>query len=147
MEEQEKEWFETWFDSPYYHILYKHRDHQEAKLFVDRLIKYLKPNSNSTILDLACGKGRHAMQLSEMDFQVTGLDLSKNSIDHAKQFEKDNLSFGVHDMRKIYKTDEFNYVFSLFTSFGYFNNVSDNIEMLRSVNVQLTNRVYLCLTF
>ena len=138
MEEQKKEWFETWFDSHYYHVLYKNRDQQEAQSFISQLINYLNPKPNSSVLDLACGKGRHAIQLSESKLNVTGLDLSKNSIASAKQFEKSNLKFDVHDMRMVYRKNAYDFIFSLFTSFGYFNNVSDNVEMLQSVAEQLT---------
>jgi ubiquinone/menaquinone biosynthesis C-methylase UbiE len=51
------EWFKDWFDSPYYHILYKNRDHQEAEQFVNKLIEFLNPSKGSSILDVACGKG------------------------------------------------------------------------------------------
>ncbi|GAB3824781.1 hypothetical protein GCM10028895_33590 [Pontibacter rugosus] len=53
----EVEWFSTWFDSPYYHILYKDRDMQEARHFMDKLLAYLHPKPHEKILDLACGKG------------------------------------------------------------------------------------------
>ena len=50
-------WFKEWFDTKYYHILYKNRDHEEAKKFLINInnLKYLKKNSK--ILDIACGKG------------------------------------------------------------------------------------------
>ena len=40
-----KEWFADWFNTPYYHTLYKHRDDQEAELFIKRLLDYLKLKS------------------------------------------------------------------------------------------------------
>ncbi|NQX98132.1 MAG: hypothetical protein HRT73_09675, partial [Flavobacteriales bacterium] len=43
---ENSEWFEDWFDSPYYHILYKNRDDKEAKDFISNLINYLKPGTN-----------------------------------------------------------------------------------------------------
>ena len=50
----QKEWFATWFDSPYYHLLYQHRDHNEALLFLNHLIDKLALASNAHVLDLAC---------------------------------------------------------------------------------------------
>ena len=44
-----KEWFESWFNSPYYHILYKDRDESEARLFLDNLISFLKPPPPGTV--------------------------------------------------------------------------------------------------
>src|ERR1017187_4019269 len=108
-----KDWFEHWFDSPYYHILYKKRDDKEAKLFLDNLISLLKPKPKSSIMDLACGRGRHAKYLNKKGFIVTGLDLSEESIKHAKNFMNEKLSFFVHDMRNVFKPDYFDYVFNL----------------------------------
>lgn len=119
-------WYANWFDTPFYHILYKNRDYTEAELFMNNLITQLNPTKENQILDLACGKGRHAIFLAEKGYNVTGIDLSKQSIEHAKQFEKENLHFEVHDMRQTYKTEAFDFVLNLFTSFGYFSDEEDN---------------------
>lgn len=95
----EKSWYKNWFDSPYYHLLYQHRDEEEASQFIRTLINYLKPIHNSTMLDIACGKGRHSIALAEMGFDVTGIDLSWASIEEAKKSEHDKLHFYQHDMR------------------------------------------------
>ena len=97
------EWFKNWFNSPYYHILYKERDSYEAEYFIDNLIIYLKIAENSKIIDIACGKGRHSIYLEQKKMKVTGIDLSQKSINHAKKFENDNLFFFKHDMRKEFK--------------------------------------------
>ncbi|MEN9963167.1 MAG: hypothetical protein RL582_262 [Bacteroidota bacterium] len=124
------EWFKDWFDSPYYHILYKNRDHQEAEQFVNKLIAFLNPAKDSSILDVACGKGRHAKQMAELGFQVIGIDLSYNSIMEAKEMENDRLSFFVHDMRVPFRNNQFDLVFNFFTSFGYFDTDSDNQDAI-----------------
>ncbi len=129
-------WFKTWFDTTYYHILYKHRNDEEAQHFMQQLIQYLKLNKTASILDLACGKGRHSVYLSSLGYQVTGLDLSKNSIAYASQFEEDNLKFAVHDMRETYPY-QFDAVFNLFTSFGYFNDDNDNLKTIQAVHNEL----------
>lgn len=51
------------------------------------------------MLDVACGKGRHSKTLASLGFQTTGIDISEDSINIAKLFEKENLDFFVHDMR------------------------------------------------
>lgn len=129
-----KAWFETWFNSKYYHILYQHRNDHEAAEFISALVEHLNIEKNSTVVDLACGKGRHSIELNEQGLDVVGLDLSGNSIEHAKQFESDSLHFAVHDMRHLYKENFANYVFNLFTSFGYFDNESDNLLTLKNVH-------------
>ena len=95
------EWFDEWFDSPYYHILYKHRDYEEAKDFLDTLIRYFRIKPNHKVLDLACGKGRHSIYLNEQGFDVTGVDLSEQNITHARQFQNERLTFDIHDMREV----------------------------------------------
>ncbi len=85
------EWFENWFDSPYYHTLYKNRDFKEAEDFIQRLLSELSPDEGSFALDLACGKGRHSITLNNAGLNVTGVDLSRESILHAEQFSSENL--------------------------------------------------------
>lgn len=128
------DWFKVWFDSPYYHLLYQHRDEQEAERFISNLLDYLKPQWNSRILDLACGAGRHSMFLANKGFDVTGVDLSTRSIRQAKLAEMDNLHFYQHDIRNYFRINYFDYIFNFFTSFGYFENEGDNIKTLRAAN-------------
>lgn len=113
-------WFTDWFDSPYYHILYQDRDEQEAEFFMDRLAIHLNMGQNDLILDLPCGKGRHAIYLNKKGFDVTGADLSENSIREAAVSSNDHLRFMVHDMREPLPVGPFDYILNLFTSFGYF---------------------------
>ncbi len=131
-------WFTSWFDTPFYHILYKDRDHTEAHDFMDTLTNYLNMPEQGTILDLACGKGRHAVYLNTLGYDVTGVDLSENSIKHAKQFENDTLSFEVHDMCKPYHK-QFDAVFNLFTSFGYFDKEEDNLNTIKAIKANLND--------
>lgn len=125
-----KEWFETWFDSPYYHILYKNRDDREAEAFLDQLISYLNPAPGAKILDVACGRGRHAVYLNKKGFDVTGFDLSENNIEFVKDFENDHLQFFLHDMREIFRVNYYDIVINLFSSFGYFEKERDNQRCL-----------------
>lgn len=125
-----KEWFDEWFNTIYYHILYKHRDHEEAAAFLDHLIAYFKIAPNAKILDLACGKGRHSIYLNKKGFDVTGVDLSEENIKFAKTKENDSLHFAVHDMRDVFAQEEFDYVFNLFTSFGYFDSKEENLNVI-----------------
>jgi cyclopropane fatty-acyl-phospholipid synthase-like methyltransferase len=114
-------WYSTWFDSPYYHILYQHRNHAEAEKAVCTLLAFANVEKGSEVMDLCCGKGRHATLLEKAGNIVTGLDLSPANINYCRTFENENLHFNVHDMREVYKADKFDYVFNLFTSFGYFD--------------------------
>ena len=58
-------WFKEWFNTPYYHILYKDRDFVEAENFIRNLTQDLQLSKDSKIIDLACGKGRHSVFLQQ----------------------------------------------------------------------------------
>jgi SAM-dependent methyltransferase len=129
----DKEWFSEWFDSPYYHLLYKNRDDKEAELFIDNLIALLHIKQGQKILDLPCGKGRHSVYFNKKGFNVTGLDLSPRNIEYASQFVNNSLHFFVHDMRVPYATAEFDYVVNLFTSFGYFEKEEEDLASMKTL--------------
>lgn len=131
-------WFEDWFDSKYYHILYKNRDLDEASKLIDNLVKYLAPEEKASMLDLGCGKGRHSLYLAKKGFQVTGIDLSIPSIKHARQFEQENLSFYSHDMRQLFRSNYYDYIFNFFTSFGYFQQDREHLNALVNARKGLT---------
>jgi SAM-dependent methyltransferase len=130
-------WFERWFDSPYYHTLYKHRDEKEARYFIENLIHFLKPSVNGEMLDVACGRGRHSIFLNQLGFNVTGIDLSPSSIEFASQFAKPELRFEVHDMRNTLCSNVFDYAFNLFTSFGYFDSEYENLRAIDTMATAL----------
>jgi SAM-dependent methyltransferase len=129
----EKTWFKEWFNSPYYHLLYQHRDEDEAFAFIAALIKQLAPLPGSKMLDVACGKGRHSKALADMGFDVTGIDLSEDSIIEAKRYEADNLHFFQHDMRLPFWINYFDYAFNFFTSFGYFRTLREHENAIRTI--------------
>ena len=143
----EKPWFEDWFDSPYYHLLYNHRNEVEALAFIRQLITYLQPPQHSRMLDVACGKGRHSRALAEMGFDVTGIDLSFSSIRKAKETEEDNLHFFQHDMRLPFWIRYFDYVFNFFTSFGYFSTLREHNNAIRTIAQSLKHNGVLVLDY
>ncbi len=122
----EVNWFERWFGSPYYSILYQHRDELEAEEFVENLIRYLQPPPGSRMFDIACGEGRFGIELADHGFDVTGIALSHRSIEKAQRFATDKLHFFVHDMRMPLYVNYFDYAFNFFTSFGYFDHNRDH---------------------
>jgi SAM-dependent methyltransferase len=132
-----KKWFDSWFDSPFYHILYKDRNYREAQIFMDNLTHYLNMDEGSKVLDLACGKGRHSIYLNQLGYDVLGVDLSENSIEIASKNTNTSLHFRVHDMREPFE-EKFDGIFNLFTSFGYFENEEDNLKTLISIKESLS---------
>lgn len=126
------DWFTSWFDTPYYHTLYKHRNDADAQFFMRNITSFLKLAQDSFIADLPCGKGRHSVYLNSLGYKVTGGDLSRNSIQHAKKFENDTLNFEVWDMRDPLE-NKYDAIFNLFTSFGYFDDDNEDIAILKSI--------------
>jgi cyclopropane fatty-acyl-phospholipid synthase-like methyltransferase len=127
-----KEWFSYWFDTPYYHILYKDRDDTDARIFMQNITSFLKLPNQTHILDLACGKGRHAVFLNSLGYTVTGVDLSENSILSASSKANDRLNFKVHDMRDSF-SEKYDAIFNLFTSFGYFEDDAIDIKIVQNI--------------
>ncbi|HEX8268553.1 MAG TPA: methyltransferase domain-containing protein [Flavobacterium sp.] len=146
LEPSTQNWFASWFDTPYYHILYKDRDYEEAQLFMDNITNYLNLPEEAKILDLACGKGRHSIYLSQLGYHVTGADLSENSIREAKKAENENLKFVTHDMREPF-AEKYDAIFNLFTSFGYFEHDSDNLLTLCAIKDSLSETGFAVIDF
>ena len=127
---------EKWFDSPYYTLLYGHRCENDAAGTIDVLLDYLKIPKGNSVLDMACGRGRHVFCLAEKGFHVTGYDLGVQNIAHAKQEAKrrnltENTRFAVHDMSFPFPTKDHAVVFNFFTSFGYGDSDNDHAQIIQ----------------
>jgi SAM-dependent methyltransferase len=131
------EWYKIWFNSPFYHKLYFGRDEQEARNFIQKLISHLNPPATGRMLDVACGRGRHSRILASMGFDVTGIDISPDSVLYARQFEDDHLRFSLHDMRLPFWVNYFDYAFNFFTSFGYFATQREHDDAVRTIACSL----------
>ena len=140
------DWFTDWFNTSYYHTLYKDRNDKDAQLFIRNIIDFLNIPSSSHLLDLPCGKGRHSIYLNSLGYKVTGADLSKNSIQAAKKHENSSLDFMLKDMRKPFDI-KYDAIFNLFTSFGYFENDKDDILVLKNIHNGLHKNGLLVLDF
>ncbi|KEO73298.1 SAM-dependent methyltransferase [Anditalea andensis] len=147
LKEVKEGWFSTWFDSPYYHQLYKNRDAQEARDFIDNLDRYFQWKPEDAILDLGCGKGRHSIYLNQKGAKVTGIDLSIQNITFANRFNNDRLTFSVHDMREVFNKNAFTHVVNLFTSFGYFTSEEENLSVFNSVYENLVPGGYFLIDY
>ena len=105
----------------------------EAEIFIINLLDYLKPLKTDHLLDVACGKGRHAKTMNDLGFYVDAFDLAENSINSAKQFENERLKFYVNDIRKPLNINHYQFAFNLFTSFGYFDDDNDNVRAIDAI--------------
>lgn len=132
-------WYKDWFDSPLYDKLYAHRDDEEASKLANLIQKRLPPERYPTVLDLACGRGRHSINLAKRGYYVTGADLSPNAVSIAKEkANKQNLdiTFIRHDMRQ-HLPERYHLIVNLFTSFGYFEDDSENQLVINAISEML----------
>ena len=141
------EWFKSWFDSKYYHILYKNRNTQEAHFFIKNLVNLLIPDKNSLFLDLGCGSGRHSIELNKMGYKVDGIDLSTKSLEIAKPFENSRLKFIRADFRKPDFENKYDIILNLFTSFGYFDNENEHAQLFKQIFKSLKKNGHFVLDF
>jgi SAM-dependent methyltransferase len=135
--QREPEWFAAWFDSAHYHKLYAHRSDAEAARFIDALVARQVLAGGTAVLDLGCGAGRHARYLASKGFDVTGLDLSEESLREARTGESATLRFVRQDMRVPFGDGRFDHVVNLFTSFGYFEDPDDNLTVVQNIAASL----------
>ncbi|MFN8309066.1 MAG: class I SAM-dependent methyltransferase [Chitinophagales bacterium] len=129
-------WFEEWFDTPYYHLLYNNRSEEEASAFIHKLFGTLILTKGK-VLDVGCGKGRHARTVSSLGFETTGIDISPNSIEEANQHASSTLHFQVWDMREVFAEKSFDVVMNLFSSFGYFEDTDDDQKAIHAMATAL----------
>ncbi len=123
------DWFKEWFASKEYLDVYSHRDEYDASKIVDLILKKTMVNHDALILDAACGSGRHTLLLTEKGFNVTSFDLSRQLLGIAKkEFSDGGLEHKLilADLRNIFFKVQFDIILNLFTSFGYFNEDTEN---------------------
>ncbi|MFH1336360.1 MAG: class I SAM-dependent methyltransferase, partial [Candidatus Zixiibacteriota bacterium] len=103
---------------------------------VTTLIYLFKIKPRAKILDLCCGPGRHAFELSPRGLSVVGVDRTKIYLDKArKHAETEGLKveFIQEDMRNYCKPGTFDAVVNLFTSFGFFEDQREDELVLKNV--------------
>ena len=125
-------WFRDWFGGEYL-ALYPHRDRAEARRAVELLRRATGRGPGTRVLDVGCGPGRHLVELHRIGYRATGLDLSQPMIDAARDTIRE-AGLVRADMRLLpFRQDAFDVVTSYFTSFGYFDDEGDDLEVLREV--------------
>lgn len=132
----EKEWFREYFDSNYSQLILDSISDEFTSIQITLLETLLQLNPTDKIMDLFCGKGRHAIPLAKKGFQITAIDLVPDYIQFIQKIaEAENLKIKaiVQDARKIEYHQEFDRVYLMFTSFGYFTNI-ENAELLQTIH-------------
>ncbi|MEL6445846.1 MAG: class I SAM-dependent methyltransferase [Bacteroidota bacterium] len=131
-------WYEAWFDSDAYEVVYQNRNLADARRLLDLIERVAAPAPDAALLDVACGRGRHARLLAQRGYDVTGLDLSENAIATARKRAKqeglsERVRFMVGDMRLPHFQQRFDGVVNLFTSFGYFADEADHARAVSAM--------------
>lgn len=110
-----KQWYEELFEN--YGIKYDNESFVGGTIgecdFIEQEINY---NKKASILDIGCGTGRHAIELSKRGYTVTGIDLSESLLKRAKEKtleHKLRIDFQKCDARKLPYRSEFNLVIML----------------------------------
>ncbi len=142
MSVEEKKWFQTWFDTEAYHTLYANRTESEASTFIESILQVLDLKVGAKVADMACGSGRHARALASLGLHVYGYDLSEKSLAIARSLPRKNIQYTQHDMRLPMVEGNFDAVFSLFTSLGYFDSTNEDLEVLGHVYAALKEGGY-----
>lgn len=131
----EENWYTEFFDRLYYETYSPFESEERNRKEAEFIAKALEVGPGDTLLDLACGYGRHAIVLSEMGYRVIGLDISDTLIGIArniaakKNITEDRLRFIKGDMRQLPWAEMFDGVYCFYTSFGYFSH-EDNHKVL-----------------
>jgi SAM-dependent methyltransferase len=129
-------WYDTWFGSDAYKIVYRHRDDDEAATVIDLVAECAAPDPDARILDVGCGRGRHTLELARRGYDATGIDLSEESVQEARRqaaTEGLDVSFAVQDMREPYCDGCMDGVVNLFTTFGYFDDDAESQRAVRAM--------------
>ena len=106
---------------------------------VEKALVLTKPNGK-VALDLCCGPGRCSIALAQTGFRITGVDRTKYLLDKARanaRAAKVKIEWVQTDMRDFARTDAFNLILSMFTSFGYFDDKNEDIQVLRNIFTSL----------
>src|SRR5215471_11761637 len=140
MKETDAPWYKTYFGEDYLRHIEPVLTPERTQSEVDGIMNLLALPEGSSILDLCCGHGRHAIPLAQHGYKVTGQDLSEVFL---REAEKEALAKGVHvdllhgDMRNIPFENEFDAVINIFTAFGYLEDQDEDQRVLRQVSKAL----------
>jgi SAM-dependent methyltransferase len=121
-------------------VMFDERRWSEASDEVERALGLLGLEPPARILDLACGPGRHALELARRGYRVTGVDATAGFVDQAaSRAAREGLDLDlVHDdMRRFCRAGSFDGVINLATSFGYFDDARDDLRVLTNVHRSL----------
>jgi 2-polyprenyl-3-methyl-5-hydroxy-6-metoxy-1,4-benzoquinol methylase len=94
----------------------------------------------SPILDIACGTGLYALPMAELGFEVTGIDLAKPMLEHARKKVKTRnlkVEFVDADARDFRLEKQFRFAFMTGNAFQMFLTRTDQDKLLNSIKLHL----------
>jgi SAM-dependent methyltransferase len=134
MSTADSDWFEGFFDADYLQFAADRYPPEATAAEVDSLVEALGLGPGSRVLDLACGHGRHSVELARRGCVVTGVDLSGPSLELAAARARETgveVRFEREDMRRIGFEGEFDAAINMFTAFGYFEDDENRLVLER----------------
>ncbi|MBI4051919.1 MAG: methyltransferase domain-containing protein [Elusimicrobia bacterium] len=107
---------------------------RNTKQEVRFILRALKLRRGQKVLDLGCGVGRHSILLAAKGLRVTGLDATARYLREARRRANGHrVKWVKSDMRRIPFKSEFDSVISMFTSFGYFSSIQEDLRVLKGI--------------
>ncbi|MBA2572340.1 MAG: class I SAM-dependent methyltransferase, partial [Gemmatimonadetes bacterium] len=129
------DWWADYFDETFVELYRSFLTPERTRREVRGLLKLLELRPGAAVLDLACGWGRHSVELARRGYTVTGLDWSPTLLAHARRRARRarvEIEWVQGDMRELPWTERFDVVLSLFSSLGYFLSDEEDLRVLRS---------------
>lgn len=131
----------NWFDDEEYwktnrSFIWSEKRIEMSAIAAKRISTLLMMKPGESVLDLACGFGRHSIPLAKLGFNVTGIDLNQNFIREASERANElglATRFKCVDMRDYTNPDEFDNVIITYNSFGYFTDPEDDRKVIRNI--------------
>ena len=128
MKKMEKDWYKKVWSLDIANMSWV----EDTKNEVDFLINQLGLQGNERILDLACGYGRHSLELARRGYDVTGVDITPDYIEYANSRAKEEglkAEFFCKDIREVKFDGEFDVVLNMADgAVGYLENDAENLK-------------------
>ena len=123
----------------YYDVMHQHRNYSKECQFADKLVQKYCPGTKH-ILDIGCGTGEHAIRMAQLGYEVTGIDLSPDMINIAKEKAKRaglSIEFRCINLHELNTVGEFQAAYCLGYTFLYMTTYSEVISFFTAVNKAL----------
>jgi ubiquinone/menaquinone biosynthesis C-methylase UbiE len=121
-------------------FLFTEKHWETAAEDVNHLLELLHVQEGDAILDVCCGPGRHSLELARRGCKVTGVDVTSSYLREARSRAGEEglgIEFVHEDARRFCRLAAFHGALLMYTSFGYFQEQEDNLQVLRNIQKSL----------